>query len=819
MSTMQADELDIPATLGDAVAEHRSGDLAAAERLYRRILAAVPGQADANYNLGVLAMQTGHAANALAHFQAALQADPSQGRFWLGCIGTLVQLGQRQAAAEMLAKARQCGLDPAAADRVAAQLNGTQSSATPEGASGRRNRKDRPRIQRKSQGKTSLPATPRRPRPEETNAVLLLLKEARYAEAEASARSLTVLYPRDGFGWKILGIVLDHRGQLDAALVAKRAAAELLPTDADAHLNLGNALRRAGKPAEAEASYRRAIHIQPHLASAHNRLAITLQSQGRAGEAERSYRQAVALKPDFAEAHSNLGIMLWNREDAEGAEACYRRAIEIDPGFPEFHSNLASLLVRLGRVAEAEAACRRAITLKPDFAEGWNNLGDTLQAAGRNAEAADAYRRALECKPDFPWAFSNLLFCLSHEASVAPDTLFANHLEFGGRFEAPLRPHWPRHRNVPDPGRVLRVGVASADLRDHAVAYFAGPVLRLLARDPSLSLHAYYNNRMEDPVTGRLRGYFQRWTQVSEMTDAELAARIESDSIDILIDLSGHTNGGRLLALARKPAPIQCGWIGYLGTSGLQAIDYYLADPHFLPREEFQTQFTEKLVHLPAVAPFQSIEDVPAVGPLPALANGRMTFGSFSRLTKLSPEVVALWCELLRAVPGSRLVLGAMPKDGASAMLAEWFSAQGIPPDRLDFIHARFIHDYLALHREIDICLDPFPFTGATTTGHALWMGVPTLTLSGKTAPGRLGPALLRHAGLDDFVAASRADFLAKGLRWADDPPGLARIRAGLRLRLQESLLGQPEVIASALSRALRTMWRGWCTGSPPQGF
>ncbi len=665
-----------------------------------------------------------------------------------------------------------------------------------------------------------------RPRPEPTNqapsaqetaTLLNLWSRARYAEAEAEARDLTARYPNHGFAWKILGATLDRRGQPDAAIAAKRRAAELLPDDAEAHANLGNSLSRAARHAEAEAAYRRAIQLQPGLASAHNRLGICLQAQGRAEEAEAAYRRAAELQPDLAEAHTNLGIMLWNRSALDEAEAAYRRAIQLDPARAEFHSNLASLLVRSDRLAEAEQCCRRAVALKPDFAEGWNNLGDALEASGRTAEAIAAYRRVLELKPDLAWAFSNLLFCLSHRPEVAPDELFAEHRNFGLRFEPPLRPHWPAHRNTPDPDRLLRVGVLSADLRDHAISYFVAPLFAALASDPALSLHAYYNNQMQDPVTARLRGHFARWTQVGEMTDAELAARIEADSIDILVDLSGHTNGGRLLVLARKPAPIQCGWLGYLGTSGMESIDYYLADPLYLPREPFQRHFTERLVHLPAAAPFQTVADPPDVNPLPALATGRLTFATFSRVMKITPEAVALWSRLLRAVPESRLLLGALPKDAVTGQLTAAFAREGIAPERLLFRKARFIHDYLAEHREVDLCLDSFPFTGATTTGHALWMGVPTLTLAGQTAPGRLGAAMLRHARLDDFVADSPEDYLAKGLRWATDLPALAQLRAGMRDRLRSSVLGRPETVAHALSRAFRSMWQRWCEGLPPQ--
>ena len=177
----------------------------------------------------------------------------------------------------------------------------------------------------------------------------------------------------------------------------------------------------------------------------------------------------------------------------------------------------------------------------------------------------------------------------------------------------------------------------SADLRDHPVARFIEPLLAQLANRTSLSLHAFHNHATDDAATLRLRRYFAQWTTIVDLSDEALAERIENDRIDILIDLSGHTAGNRLVAFARKPAPVQASWLGYPGTTGLRAMDYYLADPCFLPFDAFASQFTEKLVHLPASAPFLFHEGAPDVNALPALGNGYVTFGSFNRLSKLRP--------------------------------------------------------------------------------------------------------------------------------------------------------------------------------------
>ncbi|HWG71471.1 MAG TPA: hypothetical protein VN692_18805, partial [Steroidobacteraceae bacterium] len=291
------------------------------------------------------------------------------------------------------------------------------------------------------------------------------------------------------------------------------------------------------------------------------------------------------------------------------------------------------------------------------------------------------------------------------------------------------------------------------------------------------------------------------------------------DEIDVLIDLSGHTSLNRLRTFARKPAPIQASWIGYPGTTGLRAMDYYLADRHFLPPGRFDGQFTEKLVHLPANVPFQPYEPAPPINVLPALETGSMTFGSFNRLGKINADTIAMWSQLLRALPGSRMIVGGLPRDGREQVLIDRFVSEGVARQRLT-LHGRGTMDaYLALHQQVDICLDTYPYSGGTTTIHALWMGVPTLTLAGPTPSARQGAAILGQLGLDEFVAATCADFVAKGSYWAAHAGELAEVRAGLRDRWRRSPARKPEVVADSLERAIRRMWTRWCAGLPAESF
>jgi predicted O-linked N-acetylglucosamine transferase (SPINDLY family) len=351
------------------------------------------------------------------------------------------------------------------------------------------------------------------------------------------------------------------------------------------------------------------------------------------------------------------------------------------------------------------------------------------------------------------------------------------------------------------------------------MAMFIAPLLELWARYPKLSLHAYYNHRNNDRITEQLKCHFAQWQVVVGLSDAALADKIRTDGIDILFDLSGHTAKHRLLTFARKPAPIQVSWMGYPGTTGLMAMDYFFCDRFHLRQGEFNAQFTEKIVYLPAGAPFQQIYKTPPVNTLPSLKNGYVTFGSFNRLNKLGRPVVALWSQLLRALPSSRILLGGMPKERDFDWLIDWFAQEGISSERLSFYRHCNVEAYLDLHHEVDICLDTFPYGGGTTSCHALWMGLPTLTLTGQTMPSQVGACLQSHADLADFICHHETEFIEKGLYWSNHLAELATIRAGLRERFKDSTMGQTSVIAASVERALRIMWQRWCAGLPAESF
>lgn len=761
-------EQDLQMVMQAAIAEHQNGALDSAEMLYRTILEARPHHGDANYNLGVLSMQRGQFEAAIPHLEAAVGVNPDQGQYWASYIDALRRAGQTSAAWLMLEMAQQRGLRGSAVDTLVYLMAQTVAETPP-----------------------SLPSASIVPIAAQTQPCDI--GTAHHSESTpASAKK-----PNKQ---KAVGRAINNNAP------SPRQAKEVVM------------LFNSGRVAEAAAIAQSLTQRAPAHPMGWRVLGIAMHALGRYDDAIEPLRKAIELVADDIQAGGVLADILRMKGAFDESETLSRRLLALNPNYAEAHRILGMILQAQGRLGEAEASCGRAIELRPNVSEMHNTLGTVHLDQGRTLDAEACFRRALEIQPDNAFAHHNILFCLSHNREIDAAALFAQHCHFAQQCEAPLRPLWPQHTNPRDPARQLRVGLVSADLFHHAVSTFVEPVLAHLTGNEHLSLHVYYNFTREDQITQRLRGYVSTWQSVWGMSDAALAEKIRADGIDILIDLSGHTARNRLLTFARKPAPIQASWIGYPGTTGLQAVDYYLAD-RFLVPAGFEDQFTEKITRLPAVAPFQPPAVSPPINLLPALRNGYVTFGSFNRLNKLHPDVIALWAKLLRALPDARMVVGGMPEDGSDGGLGEWFAAEGIARERLDFRPRAALAAYMQQHHHVDICLDTFPYAGSTTTLHALWMGLPTITLPGSTAASRGGPMALTQVGLDAFIAQDKEDFVQKGLYWASNLSELAELRTSLRERCAQSAMFQPATIAAGLAGALRVMWQRWCAGEPPVSF
>ena len=403
--------------LQQAVEAHKAGKLQDAEALYRAILQAQPKHADANHNLGVLAVSLNKSELAVPLFKTALEANPNQGQFWLSYVDTLIKTNQLETAKRVLEQGKKLGLAGERVEILEVQLNPiavaekSESTLQKQPSSFTQQRK---RVSVKKEKKKNSPSNQtnpnqvRSPSQVEVNALLEHYQKGLYDLAENLAKKLTQQYPNHQFSWKVLGVVFQLTGRLQESLIANQRAVAILPNDGEAHINLGNTLKELGRLEEAESSYSKAIAIKPDLAEAHINLGNTLKELGRLEDAEASYNKAIAIKPDLAEAHSNLGATLQTLGRLEEAEASCRKAIAIKPDYAQAHSNLGLTLKELGKLEEAEASCRKAIAIKPDLAEAHINLGNTLKELGRLEETEASYKKAISLKSDYEAGQYNL---------------------------------------------------------------------------------------------------------------------------------------------------------------------------------------------------------------------------------------------------------------------------------------------------------------------------------------------------------------------------------------------------------------------------
>jgi len=620
----------------------------------------------------------------------------------------------------------------------------------------------------------------------------------------------------------LLGLIAHQRGD-HATAVAQIGAAIALKSDKPVyHYNLGNALAALGRLQAAVESFRAATKLDPSHVSARSNLAHALGQSGRHAEAAGEYRQLLQLQPS-ATARIALARALIQCADADIAAAhYYDDAVALlqlawqeaaDPNAA--HLALAYCHRQRKRWTEAADHYQAASALRPGDPAVHNDLANCYNQLGRIAEAILHYRETFRLAPDFPAAQASVLACLNYDPHCSPEQAAAEHRRWAGQVAAPFYPGIVHFDHDRSPERRLRVGYVSPDLRRHPVSAIFAPILAAHDRN-QVEVTCYYNFAGEDVVTLRLKAMAEHWRAVSGIDDDALCEQIRADRIDILVDLAGHTTDNRLLAFARKPAPIQVSWLGYFNTTGLATMDYFLSDPWSSPAGQ-EHCFVEQLLRLPHTRfCYQPPEYMPGVSPLPAEKNGNVTFGCLNNLSKLNERVLALWSEVLRAVPQASLRVQASALDDAPnrRRFGELCAQHGIAPERLELQGFAPIEQAPASYADIDIALDPFPFCGGMTSLEALWLGVPVITLAGRTIASRQSTSMLMNLGLPGLIAENAAQYVDIAARLARDLPRLAEMRARLRPRFAASPLMDYSGFARNLEAAYRDMWLGWIGSS-----
>jgi len=786
MTAQQAFEL--------ALQHHQAGRLAEAEALYRQILTAQPGHAEAQHFLGVMAHQLGRHDLAAEWMQQSIAVNPRNPTALSNLAEAYRALGR---------------LDEAiAACRRALELQPDHAQAP-------------------------------------FNLANALREKGQLDDALAACRSALEFHPKAAVAHLCLGNVLRDKGDLDDAIAAYQRALALQPGYADAANNLGVTLRKCSRLDEAIAAFQRALEIKPAYAEASNNLGNALRDQGRLEEAVAAYHRAIEMdasanmartgefRLNLAEAYLNLGATLAELRQLDAAIDACRHATELRPDLAEAHLNLGAALAERDAPDAALAAYERALELNPTDAQVHISIGNAHKNQGQIDGAIAEYRRALQLDPDSVAARCNLIFTLQYHPGTDARVIAEEHERWNRQLCGPMIKSVRPSANDRDPERPLRVGYVSGDFRDHVVGRNIRPLLRHHDRR-NFRVFCYAGVMRPDWLTAEFREGADGWHSTVGVKDEELADMIREDGVDILVDLAQHTAGNRLLMFAGRPAPVQVSFAGYPEGAGVEGIEHRISD-RYLEAEmadgkwqmadgkwqiarkrdpELGTATREQVHFIDCFWCYDPCGLQLLPNALPAQANGWLTFGSLNNFCKINDNVLKLWARVLGEVKESRLIL-LSARGSHRQRVIDLLAPAGVQAERVEFVEPCARHGYVELYQRLDIVLDPFPYNGHTTSLDALWMGVPVVSLAGERAVSRAGLSQLSNLGLQELMARSEEEYVEIASRLARDVPRLAELRQTLRARMEASVLMDGPRFAHSIEAAYRAMWRQWCAAQP----
>jgi len=560
---------------------------------------------------------------------------------------------------------------------------------------------------------------------------------------------------------------------------------------------------------EAKQLLYKAIQINPNFADAHNNLGNVLKELKENEKAMISYKKAIEIQPNFVPAHNNIGTLLLESNEQEKAVSFFQKAVELQPNFVEALNNLGSALEK----SDPEKAINyyeKAIQANPNYVEAHYNFGNVLRELGEYEKAIDCYEKAINLKPNHIKAYNNALFTILHVEKYDPSFYLLKTKKFRSSLKS-INNNLLLKYQFNDKPKKLKIGFVSADFRQHPVGYFLLDTLKHL-KNKNLEIIAYSNSLEKDNLSIKLKSCFNSWHEISNKNDKEAINQVRKNGIHILIDLSGHSAKNRLPIFINKPAPVQATWTGYLASTGIPEIDYIIGDPYVTPQEN-KNHFSEKILCLPNIWNCFSVPEFEVkINNLPALKNGYITFGCFNNLRKINNKVISLWSKILREIPKSKIFLKnkGFNNEFTKKIVISKFKKNGINPDSIILEGASPRHKLLDTYNKIDIVLDPFPYSGGTTSFESTWMGTPTLTKKGLQFISRCTESINRNLGMSDWIANDNNDYVLKAVKFSANLEKLSEIKMNLRKIALKSPLFDSTLFAEQFKEALWKMWNNF---------
>ncbi|HIP83230.1 MAG TPA: tetratricopeptide repeat protein [Desulfocapsa sulfexigens] len=628
------------------------------------------------------------------------------------------------------------------------------------------------------------------------------------AEAESSYLAAIQLNKNHIQAYFNLASIQKEQNRFSEAIKSYQNILKLKSDSFEAHCNLGNIFKAQEKDRAAINCYQTSLKINPNSAEPLSNLSLIYKEQGLLDQAENMCLKALKIQPDLHEAHNNLGLIYQEKGRLTEADTCYRHALALKKDYSIARCNLGLSLQQQGKLTESEHLYNQALIDDPENSKLLQNLGLTHIKMGRLTTAEKNLCKSIELRPDYIQTYSNLLFLLNNHPDKKPEEIYHQYEIVNKRFFAPLEKEWEPFCNDHNINRKLKIAYVGYNFRKHSMYHFLEPLLEQHNKK-NFEVFIYTDLQNEDEITARYKTHADHWIQCTELTDSELAKRIRTDNIDILIDLAGHTERNRLGVFARKPAPVSLHWLDFGYTTGLTAIDYYLTDTINVPAGSDHL-FSEVPYRMegPCIV-YRPTEKMEAVNSLPALENNYITFGTLTRTLRINHKTIRVWIEILQRVPHSHLVIDSMDfKDPQMQEdMISRFTSHGIERTRLEIGYHSPPWD---IYRSLDIGLDCFPHNSGTTLVETLYMGSPFITLADRPSVGCLGSSILHSIGHPEWIANTEDEYIEHAVSLASDLSKLSVLRKSLRQEMRNSPLMDEKAFAQKVEAAYRDMFQRW---------